>query len=127
MNEDLKEKLYGVCRELKMTPMRTIIILIQLFSDGKINSKEVISRYNSYYEGIREERLKNLRDNRVSGNVAHKINQSIKPIIHKETKLDDGSTAVFEYPNKIKWKPMPKSFVKKVRKIKVAFENALGK
>lgn len=100
MNEDLKEKLYGICRELKITPMRTIIILIQLFSDGKINSKEVISKYNSYYEGIREERLKNLRDNRVSGDVAHKLNQE---------------------------KLVPKSFIKKVRKIKVAFENALGK
>ena len=106
MNEDIKEKLYGICHELKITPMRTIIILIQLFVEGKINSMEVISKHNSYYEGVREDRLKNLKENRVSGNIAHEINQKGKSL---------------------KIKPMPKSLIKEIRKVKVALVNTIGK
>ena len=75
LDKKLKDKFYGFCHELKMTPMRTIIILIQLFIEGQINSKEVLSRYNSFYQVIHQDRLKNLKENRVSGDVAHKINK----------------------------------------------------
>lgn len=75
LDKDLKEKFYSFCRELKMTPMRAIIILLQLFTEGKINSREILTRYNSFYQVIHQDRLKNLKENRVSGDVAHKINK----------------------------------------------------
>lgn len=78
LEESLKEKFYTFARELKITPMRTIIILIQMFVAGKINAKEVIAEYNVFFEKISKERLKHIKENRISGGLAYKISQENK-------------------------------------------------
>ena len=48
VDEDIKKKFYKLCYSLNITPMRTMLILMDRFASGKIDAMPILEDYKLF-------------------------------------------------------------------------------
>jgi antitoxin component of RelBE/YafQ-DinJ toxin-antitoxin module len=74
----LKANFYLVCKSLDITPMRTILILIERFSDGKIDAMPIVEDYKNFDVQDKLDRKNRMLVYRIDGGKAYRLNQKNK-------------------------------------------------
>lgn len=78
IDEDLKNKFSLVCRAHKIKPMGLLIVFISMFVNNDLDRNKLIENYQEYKNVINSKKRKLLQENRITGDLAHKLNKSRK-------------------------------------------------
>lgn len=74
----VKKRFYDLCKSLGLTPMRTILILIERFASGKIDALPILEDFKQFKATEKSNKVKRILKYRVSGTEAYKINKERK-------------------------------------------------
>ena len=80
IDKTIKEKFYDICHSFNITPMRTILILISRFADGKIDALPIIEDYKAFKEQEVINKTQRILKYRIDGSSAYKINKAKKDV-----------------------------------------------
>lgn len=75
IEEELKNEFSSVCKAHNIKPMGLLIVFISLFTSNDIDRNKFIDSYKDYKESINAKKRKLLQENRITGDVAHKLSQ----------------------------------------------------
>lgn len=78
IDKELKEEFSLVCSAHKIKPMGLLIVFISMFSKNDLDRNTFINRYVDYKDNINSKKRKLLQENRITGDLAHRLNQSRK-------------------------------------------------
>jgi antitoxin component of RelBE/YafQ-DinJ toxin-antitoxin module len=73
-----KESFYCKCEELNMTPMRVMIIMMEKFAQGKIDSEAIFERYKQFKKQEVDNKIKRIIKYRIDGGKAYQISNRKK-------------------------------------------------
>lgn len=76
----IKKKFYDLCHELKITPMRTMLILMERFARGKIDALPVIEDFRRFKSEENQRKTQRILKYRIDGKQAYKINRKKKDL-----------------------------------------------
>lgn len=78
VDKQIKKKFYDLCYSLKITPMRTMLILMDRFGDGKIDALPIIEDYKTFKGDEKITKTNRILKYRIDGKQAYKINSKNK-------------------------------------------------
>lgn len=78
VDKEQKKKFYDLCHGFNMTPMRTMLILMDRFSDGKLDAMPILQEYKEFKASETDRKSQRLLRYRIDGNQAYKINKKNK-------------------------------------------------
>lgn len=78
IDEDLKNKFSSTCYIHKVKPMGLLIVFISMFVNNDLDRNKFIENYQEYKNLINIKKRELLKENRITGDLAHKLNQSRK-------------------------------------------------
>lgn len=78
LDKAIKKKFYDLCHSLKITPMRTMLILMDRFADGKIDALPIVEDYKNFKNSETDKKSQRLLKYRIDGKKAYQINKKNK-------------------------------------------------
>lgn len=80
LDKAIKKKFYDLCHSLKITPMRTMLILMDRFADGKIDALPIVEDYKNFKNNETDKKSQRLLKYRIDGKKAYQINKKNKDL-----------------------------------------------
>jgi len=87
VDKKVKKKFYDLCYSLNLTPMRTMLILMDRFADGKIDAMPILEDFKNFKAEEKIRKSKRILKYRIDGDIAYKINKRNK----KKEEKEDGN------------------------------------
>lgn len=75
VDKKVKQSFYHLCHSLNLTPMRTMLILIERFANGQIDATPIMSDYATFKEREKITKTNRILKYRIDGGKAYAINQ----------------------------------------------------
>jgi predicted KAP-like P-loop ATPase len=75
LDEEFKKEFFSICKEFGVKPMGILVVFILMFTNNNLNRKKILSCYKEYKDTINSKKTEILLENRIDGNLAHRLNK----------------------------------------------------